>query len=956
MSRDCWIRTKLDKSLVIVHVEDGPHNEAVRSLARAWTEIGLLDTSFWIRDSGDPASLYGELLTHRLEVQNLRMVEALASEAYPTVTFVALRLITDVAESETMGNERVEAISNFLFEQLSQGFQSLERLNLIVPVTRLNRVPPKLVIPRWRANVVVAAEDRISSAHADGLVEADAGFAEHAMLALATNTGLWSIAEAPGTRIHSTTTDGTPTVRVTRAFARGIFGDDVVGQITDGVMQGFAAPELPPLWLGIEVEEYPAIAVSEAMTEFLSRPGNPFRFRNPGWLPMGGREVVGIWAAIKIFLSYIWNHIKGIPARAVERVVQTVQHAAERFVQSVTFGADSTIRVRFGGRAAKAYKSVELKDVAEEILRQLNVRQIPAMPADGWNITQRMVFRLADPTDPEKSTSRSIIQREFLVPAGGPQVVLDGDSEQLGDLLQDLGEWAGLPVHPCDARAYSQMIDCLDGCETKIEVAKTELAKLPPPPVEMPNPQVALETPRIESGTVEEGLDTTNGIHDVVVESQSAEGESVAPASTELTESIQAADSISTPFANKYELDEQLLTEYRERVDEWVGSRRDSAVWQLGARIDSSIRESEYVFSETLKIALERPEDYDPDDDKRVWGGIKKFGLGFALGSIAAVLLTFIFPLWILLAIPILFAMWIFFSFRSVQEMFQARYRVDDRWDHYLAALHVLPRQAIEVTRLQALYVDFLEWATLMSAVVHPRKIIEPPTEKLDISSLRFPKAGQFQLAEMDPVGRSAAIAVMGRKTFGPGWLEEYYLDAMNGSRRKIAAGLGIDEEQISTSPFHGVYRAKMRDLIVEAITSMETINEWREEIFAEAMVNISSEKFAVLFPKVSVGAGETGSVEFFDQISARESAAGGEQFGLTVWSPVGLADQSVRVHETYVAGPDVLVGIGDGADYAALTVRLDISDELLVDRIRLFDGIAVEEAAVRSFDATGIG
>lgn len=939
-----------------MHVEDGPHNEAVRSLARAWTDIGLLDTSFWIRDSGDPASLHGELLAPRSEVENLRMVEALAAEAYPTVIFVALRLVTDATEAETMRNERVEAISNFLFEQLSQGFQSLERLNLIVPVTRLNRVPSKLVIPRWRANVVVAAEDRISSAHADGLVEADTGFAEHAMLALATNTGLWSIAESPGERIHSTTTDGTPTVRVTRAFARGIFGDDVVGQITDGVMQGFAAPELPPLWLGIEVEEYPSIAVSEAMTEFLSRPGNPFRFRNPGWLPMGGREVVGIWAAIKIFLSYIWNHIKGIPARAVERVIQTVQHAAERFVQSVTFGADSTIRVRFGGRAAKAYKSVELKDVAEEILRQLNVRQIPAMPADGWNITQRMVFRLADPTDPDKSTSRSIVQREFLVPVGGHEVVLSADSEPGSDLLQDLAEWVGLPVHPCDARAYSQVIDCLDGCETKIEEAKAELESLPAPPAAMPNLQLAMETPKVESVAVDEDLSATNGVHDAAIDPSNLEDESEAPVSTGFAETLPDTELKSAPSANRFEPDEERLATYRQELDEWVRSRRDSAVWQLGARIDSSIRESENVFAETLKIALERPEDYDPDDDKRVWGGIKKFGLGFALGAFAAVLLTFIFPLWILLAIPMLLAMWIFFSFRSVQEMFQARYRVDDRWDHYLAALHVLPRQAIEVTRLQALYVDFLEWATLMAVLVHPKKIVEPPTEKLDISSLRFPKAGQFQLAEMDPVGRSAAIAVMGRKTFGPGWLEEYYLDAMNGSRRKIAAGLGIDEEQISTSPFHGVYRAKMRDLIVEAIGSMETINEWREEIFAEAMLNISSEKFAVLFPKVSAGAGETGSVEFFDQVTARESAAGGEQFGLTVWSPVGLADQSVRVHETYVAGPDVLVGIGDGADYAAITVRLDISDELLVDRIRLFDGIAVEEVAVRSFDVTGIG
>jgi hypothetical protein len=950
----------LAKSLVVVHVEDGPHNEAVRSLARTWTEIGLLDTSFWIRDAGDAASLHGELLAPRSEVQNLRMVEALAAEAYPSVTFVALRLITDAAEAETMGNERVEAISNFLFEQLSQGFQSLERLNLIVPVTRLNQVPSKLVIPRWRANVVVAAEDRISSAHADGLVEEDGGFAEHAMLALATNTGLWAIAESPGTRIHSTTTDGTPTVRVTRSFARGIFGDDVVGQITDGVMQGFAAPELPPLWLGIEVEEYPAIAVSEAITEFLSQPGNPFRFRNPGWLPMAGRNVFGIWAAIKIFLSYIWNHIKGIPARAVDRVVQTVQQAAERFVQSVTFGADSTIRVRFGGRAAKAYRSVELKDVAEEILRELNVRQIPAMPADGWNITQRMVFRLADPTDPEKSTSRSIVQREFLVPVGGHEVVLHSDLGQLSEIMEDLEEWIGVAVHPCDARAYSQMIDCLDGCDSKIEETKAENAKLrppppPPPPLVAPLAQrLETETPTVTVEVEEHDLEAPDPEQDGIAESSSDEVES-----RETTVSAGALGELEvTPPSSIDRLgpDEELLATYREELDEWVRSRRESAVWQLGARIDSSIRESENVFSETLKIALERPEDYDPDDDKRVWGGIKKFGLGFALGAIAAVLLTFIFPLWILLAIPILLAMWIFFSFRSVQEMFQARYRADDRWDHYLAALHVLPRQAIEVTRLQGLYVDFLEWATLMAAVVHPRQIIEPPTEKLDISSLRFPKAGQFQLAEMDPVGRSAAIAVMGRKTFGPGWLEEYYLDAMNGSRRKIAAGLGIDEEQISNSPFHGVYRAKMRDLIVEAIGSMETINEWREEIFAEAMLNISSEKFAVLFPKVSAGAGETGSIEFFDQLIARESAAGGEQFGLTVWSPVGLADQSVRVHQTYVAGPDVLVGIGDGADYAAITVRLDISDELLVDRIRLFDGIAVEPVAARSFDTSGIG
>jgi len=304
----------LANSLVIVHVEDGPHNEAVRGLARAWTEIGLLDTSFWIRDSGDPSSLYGELLEPQSEMRTLRMVEALAAEAFQTVSFVALRLVTNAAEAELMNSERVEAISNFVFEQLSQGFQTLEKINLIVPVTRLERVPAKLVIPRWRANVVVAAEDRISSAHADGLVEADVGFAEHAMLALSTNTGLWSIADAPGDRIHSTTTDGTPTVRVTRSFARGIFGDDVVGKITDGVMQGFASPELPPLWLGIEVEEYPSIAVSEAMTEFLSKPGNPFRFRNPGWLPMEGREVVGIWAAIKTFLDYLWNHIKGIPA------------------------------------------------------------------------------------------------------------------------------------------------------------------------------------------------------------------------------------------------------------------------------------------------------------------------------------------------------------------------------------------------------------------------------------------------------------------------------------------------------------------------------------------------------------------------------------------------------------------------------------------------------------------
>ena len=941
-------------SLVIVHVEDGPHNEAVRALARAWTEVGLLDTSFWIRDSGDPSSLHGELLEPQAEMRTIRMVEALAAEPYPNISLVALRLVTDSAEAELMSNDRVEAISNFVFEQLSQGFQSLEKINLIVPVTRLERVPSKLVIPRWRANVVVAAEDRISSAHADGLVEADGGFAEHAMLALATNTGLWSIADAPGSRIYSTTTDGTPTVRVTRAFARGIFGDDVVGQITDGVMQGFASPELPPLWLGIEVEEYPSIAVSEAMGEFLTKPGNPFRFRNPGWLPMEGRSVVGLWAAIKTFFSYVWNHIKGIPARAVDRVVQTVQRAAENFVQSVTFGADSTVRVRFRGRADKAYKAVELKDVAEEILKQLNVRKIPAMPADGWNITQRMIFRLSDPTEPDKSTARAIVQREFLVPEGGFEVVLAPGVNPLNEVVSDLDEWIGASIHPCDARAYTQIVDCLDGCDATIEEERSRIKKLPPPPAVSGRQSLTGDLLNAASTLEEVERDSEAGVEvspDEATDSSSGTGDLLEVPLDEI-ENLQTPPIPENPF----KAEEEAIAKCREELDDWIESRRESAVWQLGARIDLSIRESEEVFSETLKIALDRPSDYDPEDDKRVWRGIKNFGLGFALGTIAAILMTLIFPLWILLAIPILLGMWIYFSFHSVQEMFQARYRVDDRWDHYLAALHVLPRQAIEVTRLQALYDDYLVWATLMAEVVHPQKISDPATEKLDISSLRFPKAGQFQLAEMDPVGRSAAVAGMGRKTFGPGWLEKYYLDAVNGARQDIASGLGIDVEQVSASPFHGVYRARLRELIIQAVGSMATINVWREEIFEEAMRNISSERFAVLFPKVSTGSSETSSVEFFDELEPRKSDAGGELFGLTVWSPVGLAEQSVRVHESHVYGPEVLVGIGDGADYAAMTVRLDISDELLVDRIRLFDGLAVQQLPVGSFDLGGIG
>ncbi|CAM8621052.1 hypothetical protein MCETE7_00082 [Acidimicrobiia bacterium] len=917
------------ESLVVVLPDSDVLGGQVQTLARTWSSVGLLGPSFWITELNEVEQARGELIYPGRANSVTRLVNALAEHAFEQITFVALRLVThdEAIDSLTASND-AERTAVFINEQLAQGFQTLERINLIVPVTRLDRVPPDLVMPMWNANVVVAAEDRISSAHADGMVEVAARYVEHALLALATNSGLWVGLDGPGAKLHSNTTQGTPTVRVTRSFARGLFGDDVIGSITNGVADGFAKPELPATWAGVEADEHPGIAVDEMVRQYIEDPKAPLRFHNPRWKKIAQQEKIGPWEAISKLTRFIVQHIAGTPDRVLRYIKEDLQKRTENFVQTLTFGDDSIMRVKIGAGPIGELDPVEVPDAAGEVLRRLGIRPGPAMPPDGWNVVQRAVLRLVDPANTDDSTSRVVLDRSYVVSDADFLPVFNGDGDlRLPDALRDR---FGVEEHPCSPRVARLVQADLDDFRTLC---------LPPPPLPHADDESVDEPTAVADGLIDPEMIPVDPSDETAVEEIDAVFDPESPSPTEPDELVSLYESTQESF------------------EEWVKGRNGSAAWKLGEHLDAACVQSSKVFSETLKIVRTRPSDAGwADMEKRTWKWIKNSVFITIVAIALAVLAAIIFAIFFFIALPVLLVIWAVMNLRKIRELFRAQYRMDAEWEKYLAALDVLPRQAAEVVRLESAYFQYLDWTLILGELVEPRNSAWPPTEVLNIDSMLRPAAAVFVLAEMNGIGRAGAVSRVGRRVFKSGWLETFYFDAIGSARDSVAAELGLEPTSVELTPFHGVHRERLRLALMEELATGRTVEQWRERAGEDVSRTVSAESFSELFPEVVAGGSTIASTEFFASIKPRESGSGGESFGLTIWSAEGLADRSLSVKETLVSGPTVLVETADGADYAAVMARIDISAEVLIDRIRLFSGRATVERVSETIDITGIG
>jgi hypothetical protein len=915
------------ESLVVVLPDLAALGGQVQALARAWSSVGLLGPSFWITELNEVEQAKGDLIYPGRANSATRLVDALAEHAFEQITFVALRLVThpDAIDS-LMASIDAERTAVFINEQLAHGFQTLERINLIVPVTRLERVPTDLVMPMWNANVVVASEDRISSAHADGMVEVGARYVEHTLLALATNSGLWVGLDGPGAKLHSNTTQGTPTVRVTRSFARGLFGDDVIGSITNGVTEGFAQPELPATWAGVEADEHPDIAVGEMVRRYIEDPTAPLRFHNPRWKAIAQKEKIGPWEAISKLARFIVQHVAGTPDRVLRYIKEDLQKRTENFVQTLTFGDDSIMRVKIGGGPIGELDPVDVPDAASEVLRRLGIRPGPAMPPDGWNVVQRAVLGLVDPTNTDDSTSRVVLDRSYVVPDCDMLPVFSGDGDlRLPDALRDR---FGVEEHPCSPRVARLV---------QVDLGEFRTLCFPPQPPLDADVQSAGESTAaggfndLEMIRVDPPDETTVDEKDVALESETA--------STDSDELVRLCESTQESF------------------DDWLKGRSGSAAWKLGEHLDAACVQSSKVFSETLKIVRTRPSEAGwADIEKRTWKWIKNSVFITIVAIALAVLAAIILAVFFFIAIPVLLVIWAVMNLRKIRELFRAQYRMDAEWERYLAALDVLPRQAEEVVRLESAYLQYLDWTLILGELVGPRNSAWPPTEVLNIDSMLRPAAAVFLLAEMNGIGRAGAVSRVGRRVFKSGWLETFYFDAIGSARDSVAAELGLEPSSVELTPFHGVHRERLRLALMDELASGRTVERWRERAGDDVSRTVSAESFSELFPEVISDGSTIASTDFFASIKPREGGSGGESFGLTIWSAEGLADRSLSVKETLVSGPTVLVETADSADYAAVMARIDISAEVLIDRIRLFSDLATVERVAETIDITGIG
>jgi hypothetical protein len=795
---------------LIVAGPAGPADDVLQVVS-SWVEAGLLQPVLWLRRGrASDAGGHG-LVALKLEAGSsteVGVLEELARHDVPTVRLLSVHLAVD-AEVDPRLCDETDAVAGVLQSHLAAS-QVLERMNVVVPASGVTDLDPDLVSDPAVKHVVVSPEDRVSDRHASRpVLWPEGGYAGHAALAIATNSGLWWATgdAAPFDRESFTSSAERAQAVVTRSFARVLRAGQLGDQVTAEVFER----RRTEAWTAAAVDGVDA-PNPEQLTEELARgvgrlEDAAMSYREPQPLPQPKSKTVGVLEAFAMMFRFILGKLRDVPSQVAGRVTEGVRRAVEGFAQRVTFGQESLVQVGFGGRSLpgtdSSAPSLQAADYAAQLLRDLGRSTSPPATAGLWQAMRRVAFGLIDAgpfpagIDAPSDGARRLVINDGSFVVADPDAQFEIDRVTLGH-AHPLLAWALEPVPGWDVARLRDLRELLIDAHRLAE---------------------------------------RGGERETVL---SEEPEQVEP-DPELAQRLAAVLADLDRFAQRHQ---------------------SSLLWRLSEQLSGSLRRASDSFIAALKLVRAG----EPKDDgnkmalaarwlRRRWILVVLLALLVPAASWYAGEQGWWVPIWppVVVSSLVVWLLGWFISFISYQRrIFRIQYEIDRRHHGYLNAIVRAEHDAFEMVRLASLYEQFLDWAAVIASMVHhPEGRLEP----LQDDALPLPEQAPFALRVAEGIPSEETLqrtsAIIGRGVFNRGWLGGLYGAYAKEALRDLKHQLGLPDEAPNPDPDRDLATPPPRRFVLDQIERGVHATEWHTRVRAQVDVALGDLSPGELFDRV---------------------------------------------------------------------------------------------------------
>jgi hypothetical protein len=241
----------------VIILPSGEQGKEILALAEEWSASWLLTPALWMLsdeikvteavDSSLPLSppKLNAYMLGRDEENNPKYAEVdlfwtLGSQQFKKIRLVAVRT-EQTTEEQKRTSRGAQAAERYLSAAIAQPVDEsrdeksgsvLTRINLVVAPTEEDRLVSGVLEQSWDANIVAAAEDRMTPESSDSFVRAtDPNYPGFVLAHIATTAGLWSGLPTSSAEIDNGDSPTLRLARLQRVFVRAVASDTLSSDI-----------------------------------------------------------------------------------------------------------------------------------------------------------------------------------------------------------------------------------------------------------------------------------------------------------------------------------------------------------------------------------------------------------------------------------------------------------------------------------------------------------------------------------------------------------------------------------------------------------------------------------------------------------------------------------------------------------------------------------------------------
>ena len=467
--------------LVLLLGEFDTSEKELAAVLQEWSDAGLLSTVAWTSISSGASIRPRARVSDQGECKDTDLFELLTSRIWSEVAVVAVRQ----AHLGTLSQERFDNEVSLLqtIESAFSAHKQLEFSSFSVSIGEEQGLVYRAFSPYWKMHILHEPVVRIDEAVASQPMWDDHRHLLVALLALTTAGGfVWQYGSLVAGLADPVNGSHRP-IRMGRAYLRVVSAGRLTDEVLSGAFPGSGPWSIPPD-VPNAIAVPPGSTLSDNVVNAINDKGG-FVFKN--WVaPKKERpKNMGIFEAIKLFLREFVNALKSVPMGIVERLKEGV----EDFVQKTTFGAGSSILIKFDPS-----KDVLDPDDVIHAIRGLHLSTDidPIGNAESWEVLQRVSL---------SSIDGGRFPSDVPVPARGSSRLVYTDPSAIGPSPSDI---------PFETSAFERALLSLDDSHgliqpMAIEDAKTLELRLEALRTELSQAETAISTGSSSTKKVEKG-------------------------------------------------------------------------------------------------------------------------------------------------------------------------------------------------------------------------------------------------------------------------------------------------------------------------------------------------------------------------------------------------------------------------------------------------------------------